>query len=347
VTESTPSVSRQDDDYDVVIVGAGPAGLSAALNLARARRRVLLLDGNRPRNAATMISHGFITRDGVPPHELRRLAREELAVYPEAEYQLATVTSVTPLSPPELPENATPGAPETAFSGNSALTRGTDDGVRFAVEARGVNGSPARSVRAKAVLVASGLKETLPALPSIRAFYGLGLFSCIECDGYEHSDKPLALIGETSDLAARALLIAQWSHNLIVFTNGVGRISAGQEALLTERGVRIERREVADVVGDRGVVAGVQLADGELVPVEGGFVRPHWDAQLGYLDALGLQADGWGLLVTDADGRTSATGVYAAGDSTAPGPQQLIVAAGAGARVAATINRDLIGIPRH
>ena len=335
---------RQDDDYDVVIVGAGPAGLSAALNLARARRRVLLLDGNRPRNAATMISHGFITRDGVPPHELRRLAREELAAYPEAEYQLATVTSV---SSPRLPEFADSEGSKRANSGKRELGDAADDGVRFAVEARGVNGSPARSVRAKAVLVASGLKETLPALPSIRAFYGLGLFSCIECDGYEHSDKPLALIGETSDLAGRALLIAQWSHNLIVFTNGLGRISAGQEALLTERGVRIERRVIADVVGDRGVVAGVQLADGELVPVEGGFVRPHWDAQLAYLEALDLHQDGWGLLVTDADGRTSATGVYAAGDSTAPGPQQLIVAAGAGARVAATINRDLIGIPRH
>ncbi|MET4781626.1 NAD(P)/FAD-dependent oxidoreductase [Glaciihabitans sp. UYNi722] len=304
------------DHYDVVIVGAGPAGLSAALNLARARRHVLLLDGNRPRNAATMVSHGFITRDGIAPHELRRLAREELAQYPEAEFQLATVRSVSRL-----------------------------DGA-FAVDAKGVNGSPSRSVTAASVLVATGLKETLPALPSIRAFYGLGLFSCVECDGYEHSDRPLALIGETSDLAARALLIAQWSHNLIVFTNGVGRITDSQEAVLAARGVRVERREIADVVGERGVVSAVSLADGSAIAVEGGFVRPRWDAALDYVAELQLSTDGWGLLLTDADGRTSATGVYAAGDSTAPGPQQLIVAAGAGARVAAAINRDLIGIAR-
>ena len=305
------------EHYDVAIVGAGPAGLSAALNLARARRRVLVLDANRPRNAATMISWGFITRDGIAPHELRRLAREELERYPEVEVQKATVLSV-------------------------ARAAGT-----FAVEAKGINGSPSRSVAASAILVATGLTETLPALPSIRSFYGLGLFSCAECDGYEHSNKPLALIGETSDLASRALLIAQWSRNLTVFTNNTGRITDAQEALLAGRGVRVERGVIDDVVGERGIVSAVRMADGTSIAVEGGFVRPHWDATLGYVAALGLATDGWGLLTTDADGRTSVAGVYAAGDSTAPGPQQLIVAAGAGARTAAAINRDLIGIPRH
>ena len=225
------------------------------------------------------------------------------------------------------------------------LSVGAANGA-FAVEAKGINGSPNRSVTASAVLVASGLKETLPALPSIRSFYGLGLFSCIECDGYEHSDRPLAVIGETSDLASRALLIAQWSHNLTVFTNGLGRITDAQEVVLAQRGVRVERGVIDDVVGEGGVVSAVRLADGRSVAVEGGFVRPHWDAALGYLSTLELATDGWGLLTTDADGRTSIAGVYAAGDSTAPGPQQLIVAAGSGARAAAAINRDLIGIPR-
>ena len=140
-------------------------------------------------------------------------------------------------------------------------------------------------------------------------------------------------------------MIAQWSRNLTVFTNNIGRITDAQEALLAGRGVRVERGVIDDVVGERGVVSAVRLADGTSITVEGGFVRPHWDAALGYLSALGLATDGWGLLTTDADGRTSVAGVYAAGDSTAPGPQQLIVAAGAGARTAAAINRDLIGIP--
>jgi thioredoxin reductase len=278
---------------------------------------VLLLDANRPRNAATLLSHGFITRDGIAPHELRRLAREELAAYPEAEVQAATVQSIT---------------------------KGSEG---FTVMAKGINGSPNREVTASSILIATGLKETLPPLPSIRGFYGLGLFSCVECDGYGFSDRPLALIGETSDLASRALLISQWSRNLVVFTNAVGVITAAQEAILVQNGVCVERRPVADVEGLRGVVSGIRLADGEVIPVEGGFVRPRWDAALGYVETLGLKVDGWGLVTTDADGRTNVSGLYAAGDSTAPGPQQLIVAAGAGARAAAAINRDLIGIPRH
>ena len=321
-----------ETDYDTVIVGAGPAGLSAALNLARARRRVLLLDANRPRNAATLVSHGFITRDGVPPHELRRLAREELAEYPEAEYQLGRVRSIMALETPGDHVYAT----DTHTTGSTGL---------FEVDAKGINGKPDRLVRARTVLLATGLHEELPKLPSIRSFYGLGLFSCVACDGYEYSDRPIALIGETSDVAWRALLISQWSNHLTVFTNGADAITPGQEALLIERGVTVERRMIDDVEGDRDGVTGIRLADGDVLAMSGGFVRPKWHAQLEFAGGLGLATDGWGLLTVDRDGRTSHAGVYAAGDITSPGPQQLIVAAGAGGRVAATINRDLIGVP--
>jgi thioredoxin reductase len=303
--------------YDCVVIGAGPAGLSAALNLVRARRRVLVLDSNRPRNSATLIAHGFLTRDGITPHELRRLGLEELLAYPGAGHQLAVVHSVR------------------------------REGEDFRIEATGFNGHPDRSVVAATVLLATGLSETLPDLPGMSNFYGIGVFSCIECDGYEQNDQRLALIGETSDLATRALQIAQWSNDLTVFTNGSTAIAPSQEALLTERGVRIERRQVADLVGEGLTMTGVLLSDGDIVPIEGGFVRPRWHARLEFAAELNLAVDGWGLLVTDADGRTSEKNLYAAGDCTAPGPQQLIVAAGMGARVAATINRDMIGIPRR
>jgi thioredoxin reductase len=303
--------------YDCVVIGAGPAGLSATLNLVRARRRVLVLDSNRPRNSATLMAHGFLTRDGITPHELRRLGLEELLAYPSAQHQLAVV---------------------------QRLSR---EDAGFRIEATGFNGYPDRSVTADSVLIATGLSETLPDLPGMSNFYGIGVFSCIQCDGYEQNDRRLALIGETSDLASRALLISQWSADLTVFTNGAKTVGPAQEALLAGRGVRVERRPVADVVGEGLTVTGVLLEDGETIPIDGGFVRPRWHAQVDFAAQLDLAVDGWGLLITDADGRTNVTNLYAAGDCTAPGPQQLIVAAGMGARVAATINRDMIGVPRR
>ena len=308
----------QAQHYDCVIVGGGPAGLSAALNLARVRRRVLLIDGNRPRNSATMTTHGFLTRDGVTPLQLRHLGWDELARYPEVERQLGFVERVEP---------------------------GAD--AAFRVESSPVNRSSARSVTADSVLIATGLKESLPAFPSLRVFYGICLFSCVECDGYEQSEVPLVLIGDTDDVASRALLIARFSRDLTVFTNAAPVIAPAEEALLAGHSVQVERREIADVIGggENWAMSGVLLADGTIIPAVGGFVRPHWRAPLEFAATLGLETDGDGLLMVDADGRTSRSGVYAAGDTTSPGPQQLIIAAGAGARAATSINRDLTGIP--
>jgi thioredoxin reductase len=294
--------------WDVVVVGAGPAGLSAALNLARSRRRTLLLDSNRPRNAATFAAHGYLSRDGISPLELRALGRDELTRYADAEFRKSVVTGVA-----RVPEGF------------------------LVTDARG-------QTLARTVLIASGLKETFPALPSIRAFYGTSIHSCIACDAYGYLDRPIALIGETDDLVERALLLSQWSRDLIVFTNGVASIPAAGEARLAGRGIRVDRRPVEDVVGDHAGLSGIRLTDGEIVPRAAAFVRPRWSTGLDYVDGLGLAVDADGLVLTDADGRASVAGVYAAGDATPPGPQQLIVAAGAGARAADAINRDLVNL---
>ena len=289
--------------WDVVIVGGGPAGLSAALNLARARRRVLVIDSNRPRNSATFHSHGFLSRDGISPLELRALGRAELERYPEASFARGAVSSIRP---------------------------------GFTVDYAGGTAS------ADAVILATGLREVPPVLPSLRTFYGTSIHSCLECDGYEYADAPIALIGETDDMAERALLLSQWSRDLIVFTNSRGVVTAAEETTLDRRGIRVDRRAVADVTGDRTGVTGVVLADGETVPRVAVFIRPRYEAVLDYAAGLGLAQDGNGFLVVDDAGRASLPGVYAVGELTPPGPQQLIVAAGNGARVAASINRDLI-----
>jgi thioredoxin reductase len=303
------TTARPVSGWDAVIVGAGPAGLSAALNLARARRRVLVLDGNRPRNSATFHAHGYLSRDGISPLELRRLGREELEAYPEASYEKTLVSFIAP----------------------SSTGRG------FVVtHAGGV-------VESSTVIIATGLREQLPALPSLRAYYGTSIHSCVECDGYGYADSPLALIGETPDLAERALLLSQWSRDLIVFTNGAPVVTEADEARLGELGIRVDRRAVVDVAGDRTGLTGVVLADGDTVPRVGAFVRPQYEPALEYVSSLPLARDDDGFVVVDDSGRTSVQGVYAAGDVTPPGPQQLIVAAGAGAKVATAVNRDLIG----
>ena len=299
--------------YDVAVVGAGPGGLSAALNLVRARRRTLVLDGNRPRNAATFHSHGFITRDGVSPLELRGLAREELQEYPNYEYHQTMVVSVVQ----------------------------TDEGFLVATKGPGFTRS---EYRARTIVISTGVTELMPALPTLRAFYGTSIHSCIECDGYEERDKPIAILGDTDDLADRAILASQWSSDVIVFAGATGGVTDDEEAELAERGIRVDRRRVVDVVGDRTGLTGIRLEDGDTVARTAAFVRPIYEPRLDYLESLGLECADDGYLAVDAEGRTSLSGVYAAGDSASPGPRQLIVAAGQGARVASALNRDLLAV---
>jgi thioredoxin reductase len=299
--------------YDVLIIGGGPAGLSAALNLGRSLMRVLVVDADRPRNAATLQSHGFLTRDGVPPHELRRLARTELAAYPNIEIR----------------------------SRNRVFALRTEDAGFTADVGRR---EPTASVTARAVLLATGLRETLPDVPNLRGFYGISLFSCAACDAWELRDRRLALIGESTDLADRARLIARWTDSLTVFTHGSDAVTPAQQVELEAAGVTVQRHKIIELVGERGRLEAVRLADGTQVALDGGFVRPEWQTELSFLDGIAPALDGDGNLVTDRSGRTDVPGLYAAGDAAIPGPQQLIVAAGAGARVAAVMVHDAVGV---
>lgn len=299
--------------YDVLIIGGGPAGLSAALNLGRSLVRVLVVDADRPRNAATLNSHGFLTRDGVPPHELRKLARAELAAYPNVEIRSRVRVA--------------------------SLTQ-TDDGF-----AAGIGRTEAtETVRTRFVLLATGLRETLPEVPNLRGFYGMSLFSCAACDAWELRGRRLALIGESADLADRARLIARWTESLTVFTNGSDAVTTTEEAELAAAGIAVLRHPITELVGERGRLEAIRLDGGQVIRVGGGFVRPAWETDLSFLDGFTAAVDGHGHLVTDRSGRTDVPGLYAAGDAAAPGPQQLIVAAGAGARVAAVIVHDAVGV---
>ena len=304
---------------DALILGGGPAGLSAALNLARARATVVVVDSGRPRNAATLRSHGFITRDGISPLELRKLAREEVTRYP-------TVRMLDRAKATMLSEVMGP------------------DGARFVATLEGGRPGGASTIAARSVLIATGIRETLPAVPNLRSFYGMTLFSCAACDAWELQDRRLALIGETPDLPSRARLIARWTNDLTVFTNASEVIDTAEEAELAASGINVERRRIEDLEGDRGAITAVRLSDGTRISIEGGFVRPRWEPALDFVDRLPVNRDSEGHLLVDRSGRTSLAGLYGAGDAAAPGPQQLIVAAGQGARAAAVIIHDMVGV---
>ncbi|MGO3136051.1 MAG: NAD(P)/FAD-dependent oxidoreductase [Agrococcus casei] len=298
---------------DAVVIGAGPGGLAATLGLARMRRTVMLLDSNRPRHAATLVSHGYLTRDGISPLELRKLGREEVLAYPHVQYERTIVTSVSPLP-----------------DGN------------FIVVARKPGSQEQSEWHARTVLIATGQTETLPVQEHVRPWYGTSLHSCMDCDGYDKRGQALALIGETEDVADRALIVRQFSRDLKVFTNGSGAVSAEDNNQLARLGVEVYDSPIAGIEGGRDGMQAVLLEDGSRHERTAGFVRPEWHATLGFAESLGLEVDEHGLVEVDRKQRTSVLGVYAAGDIT-PGFRQLQVAAGQGTVAASVINRDLIG----
>ena len=312
--DTVASAAGEPHVVDVVVIGAGPAGLSAALNLVRSRRTVLLVDANRPRNAATLRSHGFLTRDGISPLELRKLGRAEVEGYAEATVVQAVVDRV-------------------ARDGDLWTVHGSWRGTEVVA-------------RAAAVVVATGLREAFPALPMLRALYGTAVHSCVECDGYEKAGEPLAFICETGDVVDRAVVLAALTDDLIVYTNGVAPLDDAGRARLAAAGVRVDERPVADLEGDRTGMTGVRLVDGHVEPRTGGFVRPTWHADLDWLEAV-VERDADGLVVVDRAGRTGVPGLYAVGDVTPPGPEQLVVAAGHGAVTAAAVHRDLVSGHEH
>ncbi|MER7450731.1 NAD(P)/FAD-dependent oxidoreductase [Nocardia beijingensis] len=297
------------ETYDVVIVGDGAAGLSGALVLARARRRVAVVGGGAPRNAPAEHMHGFLSRDGMPPAQLLAAGAEEAAGYGA-----------------ELISDSVVGA-EPAGESEFALRLGGG-----------------ATLRARRVLVATGLRDELPPVPGVREGWGRDVLHCPYCHGYEVRDQPIGVLGgpEPGAMARAvhlALLLPQWSGDVVFFPNAMP-LSDGDRAHLAARGVRVVEGSVARfVVDDR--LRGVELADGRAVPRTAMFVAPTFRANDDVLVALGCAFDDNGWVVTDATGRTSVPGVWAAGNVSNPAAQ-VISAAGAGSTAAIAINGDLV-----
>ena len=343
-------------DYDVVVVGGGPAGLQAALVLARRLRRVLVLDANRPRHAATLEAHGFLTRDNIAPNALRAAGRESVTAYEDAEVHFAHVRAVR-----RIGSGAT-GADDAV----------PDADLRFEIDARGLRGAPDRHVRAAAVVVATGLREILPDAAGLRAYYGTGIHSCVTCDAWNERGGRIAVFGgpdAASDVLRSARRLVRFASRLTVVVEA--RVGAGVDSR-TDSGVRpdedacaealrragavIVRGRVVEAVGERAALTGVRIerTDGSriVVGVDAAFVAPRYEPVLDALDGalradagVGVPATGAGSVpAVDASGRTRIPGLYVTGELLAPGPQLLVIAAGNGARTALAVADDLDGV---
>jgi len=291
---------------DCAIIGGGPAGLNAALVLGRAKRTVLVFDDNKPRNAVTQESHGFLTRDGVKPDEFRNIAHQEISRYPSVEMRQTRITNVS--------------RHEDSFE----LV--TNDGAVF---------------RAKTIILATGLKEILPAIDCIHEYYGKSLFNCPHCDGWELKDRPLVVICEGQHAYQITKGIWNWSRDLLVCTNGHHVLTQEQKEMLQRKEIQVVEDIITTLVGKNGMLERVVFATHEEIAREGGFVAPQWLQASSFGIQLECDLNAMGGTVTDDFGRTTVSGVYAAGDASVVAPSQLIFAAAAGSKAAAGVNMDL------
>lgn len=296
------------DEYDVVVIGGGAAGLNGALMLARSRRSVLVLDAGAPRNAPADGVHGLLGREGMPPAELLERGRTEVRSY-GGQVESAEVTTARP------------------------------DGEGFAVDL-----ADGRTVRARRLLVATGLTDELPDIGGLRERWGRDVVHCPYCHGWEVRDRAIGVLATGPMAVHHALLFHQLSADVTLFTHTAPAPSAEEAARLTALGVRIAggKVESLEIAGDR--ITGVRLSGGTVVPREVVAVAPRMVARAGFLADLGLPTaeNPMGVHVAaDAAGRTEVPGVWAAGNVTDLSAQ-VGASAAAGALAGAQINADLV-----
>ncbi len=292
--------------YDCIIVGGGPAGLSAALLLGRCRRRVLVCDAGEPRNRWSHAVHGFLSRDGTPPATLLRIAREELRPYETVELSAGRVL-------------------DASRDGRGYQIR-CADGTTF---------------RSRKLLLATGVVDEVPEIPGLRALYGRSVHHCPYCDAWEWRDQPVAVYGQGDGAAGLALALTVWTRDLVLCTDGPRTHSERMRDRLEVAGIRVREEQVTRLEGREGRLDRIVFAKGDAEPRRALFFATG-QRQASELPArLGCEFTSEGAVDTGACEATNVPGLYVCGDASREA-QFVVVAAAEGAEAGMAINKALL-----
>lgn len=272
---------------DVIIVGAGPTGLSAALLLGRSRKQVLIIDSGKPRNAVSHAANGFFSRDGIAPSDLLQLGREQLHKYETVKFQTGKVIDAKQLgsSAPEQPDR---------------FQVMLDTGEQFTT---------------RKLLLATGVTDKLPAIAGFAELWGTSVFHCPYCHGWEVRDQPLAIYGKGQAGFEMAQHLTGWSRDLILCSDSDAGLSNDQRRQLSTWGIELREEKIARLDQENGALTGIVLTTGEVMPRRGIFVQPQPHQHSELANQLGCNLALHGAVQVSEDKQTSVSGVYAAGDT--------------------------------
>ncbi|MNH51713.1 Thioredoxin reductase [compost metagenome] len=270
--------------HDAVVIGGSYAGLSAALQLVRARRRVLVIDDNRPRNRFAARAHGVLSNDGRPGSEIAAVARAQVAAYPTAAFRMAEAVEATRID----------GGFSVAFA----------DGTK---------------TLGRRLILAHGVEDVLPAIPGVKERWGRTALHCPWCHGYEIGGGPIGVLGRGDHAVQYAMIVAEWGQ-VVLFMDAAG-LGEGDARLLARRGVTIEPTPIERLEGEAPTLTGARLTDGRFVPLKAIFVGAQVRQSSGFAESLGCEMTDspvGRIVKVDAQQQTSQPGVFAAGDLARP-----------------------------
>jgi len=291
--------------YDAIIVGGGPAGLNAAIVLGRCRRKIIVFDSGAQRNKKAEGIHNYLTRDDILPEKFLTIARVELKKY---------------------------GVPLKKSLIKTA--RKLDNGDFMVTSQNG------QTFRGRKLLIATGLKDQMPAIKGFENFYGNSIFHCPYCDGWESRDLQIAVLSENRKGIELAMALKTWSDSVILFTNGNHYTSPVDMRLLKKYGIPVQKEKIMRLAGSKGSLRQIVLETGEAIPCDKMFFANDYSQQSDLAEELGCRLSNHNVIITKKSGHTSVPGLYVAGDASWD-IHLVVIAAAEGAKAGVYINKQL------